>query len=184
MQAVYKEREIMQSDLAEKAYKLGFQYEQRCMGCAQCTIAALQECLGCRNDDVFRAASGFAGGTGLTTLGPCGGFTGTALVIGQLCGRERENFEDKEGTRFQAYRLTRLLVEEFTREFGSIICREVQTGVFGRSFDLNDSEQFKLFEEAGAHRDKCPDVVGRASRLGLRIILEAGLIGDTGGFGS
>ena len=166
----------MHNDLEEMAYTLGFQNEQRYMGCAQCTIAALQECLGCRNDDVFRAASGFAGGMGLSTLGPCGGFTGAALVISQLCGRERDDFEDKKGQRFQAYRLTRLLVEEFTREFGSITCREVQAGVFGRSFDLNDPEQFELFERAGAHTDKCPDVVGRASRLGLRIILEAGLI--------
>ena len=165
----------MCNNLLEKAYRLGFQYEQRYMGCAQCTIAALQECLGVRSDAVFRAASGFAGGMGLTSRGPCGGFTGTALVIGQICGRERNDFDDREGTRFQAYRLTRLLVEEFTREFGSIICRDVQSRVFGRSFDLNDPQQFKLFEEAGAHRDKCPDVVGRASRLGLKIILEAGL---------
>lgn len=169
----------MHSNLAEKAYRLGFQYEQRYMGCAQCTIAALQECLGFRNDAVFRAASGFAGGMGLSTLGPCGGFTGTAMMIGQLCGRERNDFQDKEGIRFQAYRLTHILVEEFTREFGSIICQEVQSRVFGRFFDLNNPEQFRLFEEAGAHRDKCPDVVGRASRLGLRIILEAGFMPDS-----
>jgi C_GCAxxG_C_C family probable redox protein len=170
----------MHEELLEKAYRLGFDYEQRYMGCAQCTIAALQDCLDSRDDGMFKSASGMAGGMGLTTLGPCGGFTGTAMVIGRLCGRERENFADEEQKRFLSYRLVENLIYKFTEEFGSIVCKEVQRGVFGRSYDLTDPEEFRLFDEAGAHRDKCPDVVGRAARLGLRIILAAGLFPGSG----
>ncbi|GAJ17034.1 unnamed protein product [marine sediment metagenome] len=34
------------SDLANKAYKLGFEYEKIYHGCAQCVIAAVQDTLG------------------------------------------------------------------------------------------------------------------------------------------
>jgi len=35
-------------------------------GCSQCVIAALQDTLSARNGDIFKAATGLAGGTGLT----------------------------------------------------------------------------------------------------------------------
>jgi C_GCAxxG_C_C family probable redox protein len=166
----YKRRELL-----EEAYRLGFEYEKTYKGCAQCTIAALQDCLDAREDPVFRAASGLSGGCGLTIEGPCGGFTGGALVIGQLCGRERSDFLDRPGRRHRAYDAVEQLVRAFQQDFGSIVCREVQGGVFGRSYRLRDPEEFSAFEADGAHESKCPDVVGRAARLALSIILEAGL---------
>jgi hypothetical protein len=43
---------------AEKAYELGKEYEKSYMGCSQCAIAALQDALDMRNDDIFKAATG------------------------------------------------------------------------------------------------------------------------------
>lgn len=164
------------AQLLAKAYDLGFHYEKTYKGCAQCAIAALQDCLGRPDPAVFRAASGFSGGSGLSTEGPCGGFVGGALVIGQLCGRERQDFADAQGRRHQAYDAVFRFVQRFKQEFGSLVCREVQRRVFGRSYLLRDPEAFRQFEADGAHETKCPDVVGRASRLALQLILEERLV--------
>jgi hypothetical protein len=46
------------AELAERAYKLGKEYEKTYRGCGQCVIAALQDTLDARNDDIFKAATG------------------------------------------------------------------------------------------------------------------------------
>jgi hypothetical protein len=127
---------------------------------------------------VFKAATGLAGGGALTGVGACGGYAGGVMVLGQLAGRERADFEDAGGVRFHAFDLAKGLADRFVAEFGSTICREVQTGVFGRSFNLRDRDDFARFEAAGAHDDKCPEVVGKAARMAVEIILEAGLAPD------
>jgi len=43
----------------------------------------------------------------------------------------------------------------------------------GRSFYLFDPEQFQDFEKAGSHNDKCPSVVGNATRWVVDIMLVA-----------
>ncbi len=50
--------------MMQKAYDLGFKYEQDYRGCAQCAVAAIQDTLGLKNDWVYKAASGLAGGAG------------------------------------------------------------------------------------------------------------------------
>lgn len=161
--------------LLARAYELGHEYESRYRGCSQCVVAAIQDTLDIRNDGVFRAASGLAGGGALTGTGACGGYAGAVMVFGQLWGRERFNFDDPAGVRFHTFDLAKRLADRFTEEFGGTICRDVQTGVFGRCFNLRDPEDFARFEAAGAHRDKCPDVVGKAARMAVEIILDAGL---------
>ncbi|MBN2112513.1 MAG: C_GCAxxG_C_C family protein [Acidimicrobiia bacterium] len=165
-------------ELLARAYELGFEYEARYRGCSQCVVAALQDTLGIRDDAVFKAATGLSGGGALTGAGGCGAFVGAVLVLGQLQGRERRDFADPEGVRYRTFDLVERLQGRFAAQFGSTICREVQAGVFGRSFDLRNPDDFARFEAAGAHKDKCPDVVGRAARLAVEIILEAGLAPD------
>ena len=170
------EQEQRKRDLLARAYELGFDYEARFRGCAQCVIAAVQDTLEIREDQVFKAASGLAGGGALTGTGACGGYVGGVMVLSQLRGRERSGFDDPEGIRFKTFDLAKRLADRFIEEFGGTICRDVQTRVFGRSFDLRDPEDFRRFEEAGGHDHKCPDVVGKAARMTVEIILEGGLV--------
>jgi C_GCAxxG_C_C family probable redox protein len=163
------------TELLARAYDLGFEYERRFRGCSQCVIAAVQDTLGVRDDAVFRAATGLAGGGALTGRGACGGYVGGVMVLGQLLGRERAGFDDPEAIRFRTFDLGKELADRFDEEFGGLICRDVQMRVFGRPFNLRDPEDFQTFEEAGGHRDKCPDVVGKAARMTVGIILEADL---------
>jgi C_GCAxxG_C_C family probable redox protein len=170
------EQENKTADLLQRAYNLGFEYEKTYRGCSQCTVAAVQDILGIREDSVFKAATGLAAGGGLTGIGPCGGYVGSVMVISQLCGRERSDFADPEKIRFKSFGLTRKFTEEFIREFGTIICRDIQTSKFGRPYYIADPDEFAKFEEAGGHDDKCTDVVGRASRLAVQFILREGLV--------
>jgi len=163
-------------ELLEKAYRLGFDYEQTYRGCSQCAIAAIQDVLGIREDNVFKAATGLAAGGGLTGIGLCGGYAGSIMVISQLCGRERDNFADPERIRFKSFDLARRFTQAYIEEQGSIICRDIQTSRFGRPYYIADPDDFAKFEEAGGHVDKCTDVVGRATRLAVKFILDEGLL--------
>jgi len=107
-------------ELLEKAYELGFEYEKKYKGCSQCTLGAVQDLFGIQDDAIFKAASGFAGGGGITIEGSCGGFTGGVMVLSQLCGRERSNFEDPDRTRMHSFDMAKRLIDAFKAEFGSI----------------------------------------------------------------
>jgi C_GCAxxG_C_C family probable redox protein len=170
------EQDQRKTELLAQAYDLGFDYERRFRGCSQCVIAAVQDTLSIRDDHVFKAATGLAGGGALTGTGACGGYVGGVMVLSQLLGRERTRFDDPEAIRFKTFDLAKQLADRFEAEFGGTICRDIQTRVFGRPFNLRDPEDFQRFEEAGGHEDKCPDVVGKAARMAVAIILEAGLV--------
>jgi C_GCAxxG_C_C family probable redox protein len=163
-------------EAAEKAYQLGKEYEKTYRGCSQCVIAALQDVLDARNDDVFKAATGLAGGTGLTCDSGCGAYMGAVLVLGSLLGRERNKFSDPEGVRFKTHKLVRKFRDQFIREYGSVICRDIQTKVLGRYYYLPDPQEFEKFHNAGAHDIHCPEVVGKAARWMTEIVLEEGLL--------
>jgi C_GCAxxG_C_C family probable redox protein len=163
-------------ELLDKAYELGFEYEKVYRGCSQCVIAAIQDTLNIRDDSVFKAGTGLAGGGGLTGIGVCGGYVGSVMVLSQVVGRERSNFEDPEGIRYKTFGLTRKFLGDYTRELGSIICRDIQLIRFGRPYYIADPNDYEKFEAAGAHVDKCPDVVGKAAQLAVELILDEGLV--------
>jgi len=171
--------EKTKQELLDKAYELGFEYEKVYRGCSQCVIAVLQDTLDIRDDSVFKAATGLAGGGGLTGIGVCGGYVGAVMVLSQLVGRKRSNFEDPEGIRYKTFGLARRFLEEYVRELGSIICRDIQLIRFGRPYYIADADDFEKFEAAGGHVDKCPDVVGKAAQLAVKLILDDGIIDKT-----
>jgi len=55
--------------LIKRAYELGFQYERDYRDCAQCAIAGMYDAMGIKNDAVYKAGSGLAGGGGECTTG-------------------------------------------------------------------------------------------------------------------
>ena len=118
--------------IPQKAYKLGFQYEKVYKGCSQCVLAAVQDLFGERNDDVFQAASGLAGGAGLCGDSGCGGYSGGIMALSQFSGRVRENFLDPERTRRKSFDLAKKLHDKFIAEYGSVICRDIQQKILGR----------------------------------------------------
>ena len=164
---------------AEKAYKLGKEYEKTYKGCSQCVIAALQDALDIRNDDIFKAATGLAGGGGGTLDGSCGSYVGSIMVLGSLLGRERDKFDDFESVApdSRAFKLFRKFRDKYIQEYGSVVCRNIQTKIFGRPYYIADPDEMKKFEDIGGHGDKgCPEVVGKAARWMAELILEENLL--------
>lgn len=160
----------------DKAYRLGFDYENHYRGCSQCAVAAIFDTLNIKDDGVFKSATGFAGGGGLTGVSVCGGYAAGVMVISLLLGRERSHFEDPERIRFENFRLVREFTKQYINELGSVICRDIQMRKFGRPYYIADADEFAKFEEAGGHDDKCTDVVGKASWLAVKFILDQGLL--------
>ena len=75
-----------------KAFNLSKKYEMENGDCAQCVFAGVTEALGVENNDVFRAATGFADGVGLTGDGHCGALSGGVMAISYIFGRKRDEF--------------------------------------------------------------------------------------------
>jgi C_GCAxxG_C_C family probable redox protein len=159
-------------EFLKKAFDLGFQYEKVYRGCSQCVLAAIQDLFQKKNDEVFRAASGLAGGVGLCGDGCCGAYTGGVMALSQLYGRTRENFLDPDRTRKKSFDLAKKLHDKFIVEYGSVICRDIQQRIFGRPFYIRDADESAKFEKAGAHEEKCPTVVGNGARWVAEILME------------
>ncbi len=160
----------------EKAYELGSKYEKLYGGCSQCVVAALQDTFNLRDDVIFKAATALAGGGGRTTDGSCGAYTGAILFLGSVVGRERNDFEDKAKVRLKTHDLAKKLHDKFIQEYGSVICRNIQTKKMGRSYYLIDPDEYQKFLDAGAHDIHCPDVVGKAGKWAAELLLEAKLV--------
>ena len=166
----------MAENASEKAYELGKNYEKTYRGCSQCAIAALQDVFDVRDDAIFKAGTGLAGGAAMACDGSCGAYVGAILVLGSLLGRERDNFSDPEGVRFKTHEMVGKLRRKFIDEYGSVVCRNIQTKVMGRYYYIADPDEYEKFHNAGAHDIYCPEVVGKASRWAAEIIQEAGLV--------
>ncbi len=159
------------NDRAQRVYDLAKEYEIKYGGCSQCTIAVLQDELNLRNDAIFKAATGLAGGCGRLIDGCCGAYTGPILVISSLRGRGREELAGLKHVRGQTHELVRRFHQKFTDEYGSVICRDIQTKSFGRSYNLSDPEENKKFKSEAC----CGGVVGKAARWAIEYIEAAGL---------
>jgi len=160
----------------QKAYDLGFKGERDYRGCAQCAIAAIQDALGIRNDSVYQAGSGLAGGAGECTDGLCGGYSGAIMVMSSLFGRTRPEEGSKKGRedKYASFRMAAELHDRFIAKYGTVICSGVHKKMFGRSFNLRDDKEKQEFRDAGAHEldDKCCAVVGDGARWGAELILK------------
>jgi C_GCAxxG_C_C family probable redox protein len=158
--------------IIERARTLGFEYEKTITGCCQCTIAAIQDSLGIRNDAVFKAGSGLTAGGGLSCEGSCGGFTGGVMVMSSVFGRCRQKWDNDRKEKDCAHQMAGALLNRFKQEYGSHICRKIHQRLFGRDFDLKVAVQRVDFEKLGAHVDKCTSVVGDAAAWAVELILE------------
>lgn len=164
-------------EIRRHAYILAEKYEKIFGGCAQCVVGALKDSIGGISNDVFKAATGLAGGCGL--LGKtCGAFTGGVLALSLYLGRDYENFADPARVRFKTFDFVKTFHGYFLEEFGTSTCYEIQKKLMGRSYNLRDEDEYNQFLKAGGHEDKCPKVCGFAAASVIDILNGAGLLGD------
>ena len=158
-------------ELLEKAYRLAFKYEAELGSCPQCVLAAIKETLDVGDEDVIKSADALAGGTSLSSRGTCGALVGGLLAISSIAGRKYCDFKQGKKNRL-VFKYAKILYDRFVDEYGSPLCCDVQTKLFGRSFNLLDKTDYEEFEKAGAHVDKCPSVSGNAARWTAEIIID------------
>jgi C_GCAxxG_C_C family probable redox protein len=179
MLVVKKYRDLSRQQLLEKVGELGASFEKYSGSCSQCTAAALREILGFE-DIVVRVATSACGGQAGFSVGACGGVAGGIIVLDYYLGRPagmvsatRVIPQGREKLSL-AVEAARSLCDKFIREYGSILCPQVQKRIFGRSFNLQDPADWEAFEEAGAHTDpsKCMSVVSNAARWTLETLIE------------
>jgi len=148
-------------------------------GCSQAVLGALQTELGIGNAESFRAATSLSGGVARRGE-TCGALLGALLGLGLVCGRDDMKDTPAYG---RAVDEAQSVIEDFKttvqRRFGipsplaSTLCRDIQTHIFGRSFDMGNSEDRQAFLDAGGHDDnKCPLVCAIAAEAAARKILD------------
>jgi|WetSurMetagenome_2_1015567.scaffolds.fasta_scaffold51732_2 C_GCAxxG_C_C family probable redox protein len=176
-------RNLSQKELMEKAHELGVAYEKNSGSCSQCTVAALREILDFE-DILVKVASSSCGGQAGFSAGACGGVIGGTIVLDYYLGRPADMVSAVQMNPEGMAKLARgmeaaqILGKRFIQEYGSILCPGIQSKIFGRSFNLQDSADWKAFEEAGGHSDpsKCMSIVGNAVQWTLEILIEKGVV--------
>ena len=168
-------RQVQLEETIEKATRLAWKYEQQYGGCAQVVLASLKETLGRIGDDVFQAATGFAGGIGRTGHA-CGALTGGVMALSCFWGRPYNDFADPGKRRARCLNMSKKLVEKFQRHYDSPDCHGIHKKIMGRPYDLGNPEEFDQFIKDGGHDDKCPSVCANSVRWVIEILNEEGLI--------
>jgi hypothetical protein len=183
MQVREKFRNCSGRELLEKTYALGVNYEKHSGSCSQCTVAALHEVLGFE-DALVKAATSSCGGQASCSTGTCGGVIGATMVLDNFFGRPlyKLSSEEKVPANMEALssamEIARLLCQNYIKAYGSILCPEIQSKLFGRAFRLNEPGEFKAFEQAGGHTDpsKCMSVVGNSALWAMEILIDKGIV--------
>jgi len=157
-------------EIKDRAYALAKKYEMENGACAQGVFAAVTETLGMGNDDVFRAATGFADGIGLTGDGHCGSLSGAVLAISYVFGRKREDYH-RRGKMLKSLLLCQQLEKRFMEKYGVCLCHELQTKFFGRFFNLLEPSEIEAALNAGA-LERCSSLAGEVASMAVELILE------------
>lgn len=162
----------MDTKVKEQIYKSGFEFEKQYGGCAQCTLCALQPYLDI-DPAVIKSATGLMAG-GVRSGNSCGAFSGGLMAISAVTGRSPENMDNKQAVADTAA-LCRKLYDRFMDEYGSVLCRDIQYKIMGKSYRMYDPEDMRRFLADGGHDDKCTDVVAKAAVWVAEILEEAGI---------
>jgi C_GCAxxG_C_C family probable redox protein len=158
-------------EILDKAYDLAYRYEAEKGSCPQCVLAALYETFEISDPETIKAADALAGGTALSAEGTCGALVGGLLAISSIVGRTYKDFSEGERKR-RVFQYAKKYYDKFVKEYDSPICKNIHKKLFGRTFNLLDSEDYKEFDKMGAHDDKCTSVSGNAAKWAAEIILD------------
>jgi len=154
--------------LVDKAYRLGFELEEKYGACSQMVLATIQDLFQNLNEDIIKASHPLAGGGAGCEDGTCGALSGGLLAIGAEFGRERSKFgRDIDSTHKEA---GRSLHDRFVQNFGSCICREVRDEINGLPISIG-GETYKR----GIRVSNCAGVVGATASWTADTLREYGL---------
>lgn len=152
----------------KRAYELIDKYH----ACAQCSLFAIQEVCGMRDDTLTKAACGLSGGVG-GLRSACGALTGASLALGIKYGRDvsmlsgpAEAAVEKE---LEALQPVAKLGKWFEREFGSISCGDIRRKHMGTELNNSVLWQKEWLKDLGMS-EYCAKIVAKTARRATAMI--------------
>ena len=128
--------------LINKARELGASRFRQYTGCAQTTLYAVADTLDMSiSEEVFKAVaplSSFTGG--------CGAICGAAVAFGLRYGKNLEDYLENPDIG-KVYNLVYGIQTKLEDKYSGFLCREIQTHLYGRSFDNRNPENLEAFME-------------------------------------
>ena len=119
--------------------------------CSQAVFGVFCEEFGLSKNDAFKIAACF--GSGMRQAEVCGACTGALMAIGLKYGEDKKNC-DRLSTRF---------FEEFRKENGSFICRDLL------ECDISTPEGVKYALDNNLFKEFCPKMVASAVKITEKI---------------
>jgi len=161
-----KSRKAIRKATLDKVGKRAYELIDKYHGCSQCSLLAIQEVCGLRDDRMAKASIALAGGVG--SMGSaCGALTGSALALGMKYGRDVSVLdgpaEKAIEIEYAALEPVTKLAKWFEREFGSILCRDIRKAFMGTELSRVIPWQKQWMEELGVH-EHCSKIVAKTAR--------------------
>ena len=151
-----KQRTSRFSEKAENNFKQGY-------NCAQSVLLTMREYYGIpRNRLIPKIATAFGGGIGRRGS-LCGALAGAIIAIGLKHGTNTPILEKKE----KAYKLAQEFYEQFVKEFGSPLCRELI------GYDLTKPEELEMVRKLNIREEKCSHFVKKAVEILIGLEVES-----------
>lgn len=164
-------------ELVEKARRLGREYLRKYGGCAPGTLMAVADTLNLEvSDEVFKAMMGFS-----SFAGVCGNVCGGIAAMGLRYGVGLEDFVKNPEIGFSSFAkimtTAKVLREKFIEEYGSYLCDDIQTKLFGKCVMPTSPEELEAFskmdpEELETFYEKCGSATENAAGWTVAAILE------------
>ena len=120
--------------------------------------------------------AGFAAGCGIVGDGICGAYAACVYFISSRYGRRLEDLEkdpdDPSAGRklHETFALVRKIHEKFIEKYGTVICQQIHRKLYGRPYYIVDKDEYRKFEEKGAHDWGCTSVCGEAARWTVELL--------------
>ena len=159
-------------DVLDKVEKRAYELIDKYHGCSQCSLLAIQEVCGMRDDMMAKASIGLAGGVG-SMRSVCGALTGSVLALGMKYGRDVSALEGPAEKAIEielaALEPVAKLAKWFEREFGSIDCRDIRKAFMGMELNREIPWQREWMKELGIH-EHCSKIVAKTARRAAAIL--------------
>lgn len=164
--------ELSRKELLDKIESDASEYEENWKGCSRSVMRSLCENMDLGNDEIIIASAVLAGGGGLS-MDTCGALSAGMMAIALAMGRRGATAKDPSDHEafFRTLAAGNLFYTRFLKEFGSSLCRHIQTRNLGKFYNIADPQQYRQAVSAGVY-GKAAGIVGRAARLAAEFILE------------
>ena len=95
-------------------------------------------------------------------------------ALQEIYGDMGKNADDPNAVAklYENFDLVKKLQQTFVQEYGSVICEHIMRKQYGRSYHIEDDDEFKKFDAAGAHDTIETSICGNAAKWIVEILEE------------